>query len=113
MPNPWSWSVAFCLPLADPAEAWDYAHVCTVDRMAQQGFGVAIGDALHVTGVVMMRTLILGLLAVLMAPSLAAGQGCTEGPVSVQVLGSGGPRINPFRSSASYLLWIDNQSKIL
>src|SRR5262245_2458435 len=61
----------------------------------------------------MSRALIIGLLALLMARSHAAAQGCTEGPVAVQVLGSGGPRINPFRSSASYLLWIDNQSKIL
>jgi ribonuclease BN (tRNA processing enzyme) len=43
----------------------------------------------------------------------AWAQSCTANPVAVQVLGSGGPRFNPFRSSSSYLLWIDGQARIL
>ncbi|MDQ3215028.1 MAG: MBL fold metallo-hydrolase [Pseudomonadota bacterium] len=34
-------------------------------------------------------------------------------PVAVQILGSGGPRINRDRASSSYLLWIDAQAKLL
>jgi ribonuclease BN (tRNA processing enzyme) len=33
--------------------------------------------------------------------------------VSVQVLGSGGARANPFRSSSSYLLWISGKPRVL
>lgn len=43
----------------------------------------------------------------------ASAQVCAGGPVEVQVLGSGGPTINPERASTSYLLWIDGQSKVL
>ena len=31
----------------------------------------------------------------------------------MQILGSGGPRLNPFRSSSSYLLWLNGQARIL
>jgi ribonuclease BN (tRNA processing enzyme) len=31
----------------------------------------------------------------------------------VQILGSGGPRLNPSRASSSYLLWLDGQARIL
>jgi ribonuclease BN (tRNA processing enzyme) len=34
-------------------------------------------------------------------------------PVAVQILGSGGPRINRDRASTSYLVWIDSQARIL
>src|SRR6185312_8209168 len=43
----------------------------------------------------------------------ASAQSCTGNPVAVQILGSGGPYINPSRSSSSYLLWIGDQAKIL
>ena len=33
--------------------------------------------------------------------------------MTVQILGSGGPRINPDRASTSYLLWIGSQAKVL
>jgi hypothetical protein len=45
--------------------------------------------------------------------SNASAQSCIGNPVAVQILGSGGPRINGERASASYLLWVDNQAKIL
>jgi ribonuclease BN (tRNA processing enzyme) len=40
-------------------------------------------------------------------------QSCAGNPVAVQILGSGGPRINPDRASASYLLWVGADAKIL
>jgi len=52
-------------------------------------------------------------LALLSIPSLAFAQGCVGTPAAIQILGSGGPAINPFRSSTSYLLWVDSQAKIL
>src|SRR5438270_12233497 len=56
---------------------------------------------------------LLGFLSVLLNVSSAAAQGCTENPVAVQVLGSGGPRLNPDRASSSYLLWINGRARIL
>jgi ribonuclease BN (tRNA processing enzyme) len=56
---------------------------------------------------------LLGLAAISLNDSGAAAQGCSANPVAVQILGSGGPRINPFRVSSSYLLWIDGQARIL
>jgi ribonuclease BN (tRNA processing enzyme) len=46
------------------------------------------------------------------APAGALAQSCA-GPATVQILGSGGPALNPERASASYLLWIDGQAKML
>lgn len=46
-------------------------------------------------------------------PSGASAQSCAAGPVTVQILGSGGPAINPERASTSYLLWVDGQAKML
>jgi ribonuclease BN (tRNA processing enzyme) len=43
----------------------------------------------------------------------AFGQSCGTTPVAVQILGSGGPRINPTRASSSYLLWLDGHARIL
>jgi ribonuclease BN (tRNA processing enzyme) len=56
---------------------------------------------------------IVGLLALPSVPSSASAQKCTGNPVAVQILGSGGPRINPDRASSSYLLWIGDQAKVL
>jgi ribonuclease BN (tRNA processing enzyme) len=61
----------------------------------------------------MRRSLIIGFLAVILFPANAATQNCEPNSVAVQILGSGGPRINPFRSSTSYLLWVGNQARIL
>jgi len=52
-------------------------------------------------------------LAVLVLPSSAWAQRCGAGPATVQILGSGGPFINPERASASYLLWVDGQARML
>ena len=46
-------------------------------------------------------------------PSGASAQSCAAGPLTVQILGSGGPFINPERASASYLLWVGGQAKLL
>lgn len=64
----------------------------------------------------MNRLAIISLLAFLAIPlngSSVSAQSCSANPVAVQVLGSGGPRINPFRSSTSYLLWVGGQAKVL
>ena len=47
-----------------------------------------------------------------MTPS-AAAQSCQDSPLAVQILGSGGNRVNRDRASASYLVWIAGQGKIL
>jgi ribonuclease BN (tRNA processing enzyme) len=60
-------------------------------------------------GYVFLLTL---LLVPLISPS-AHAQSCTKSAVTVQILGSGGPYINPSRSSSSYLLWIGDEAKIL
>ena len=49
------------------------------------------------------RPAIVGGMLVLSASSAVLAQSCT-GPAAVQVLGPGGPAINPERASASYLL---------
>lgn len=64
----------------------------------------------------MIRLVILcliGLLSISLNGSRASAQSCSANPVVVQVLGSGGPRINPLRASSSYLLWIDGRARIL
>jgi ribonuclease BN (tRNA processing enzyme) len=60
-----------------------------------------------------MKRLLLCLLALLSIPSNASAQSCVANPVAMQVLGSGGPRINRDRASSSYLLWIGAQARIL
>jgi hypothetical protein len=46
------------------------------------------------------------MLVLLLIPSNASAQSCVGNPVAVQILGSGGPRVNPDRASSSYVLWI-------
>jgi ribonuclease BN (tRNA processing enzyme) len=46
-------------------------------------------------------------------PSGASAQTCAAGPVTLQILGSGGPAINSDRASTSYLLWIDGKARML
>jgi ribonuclease BN (tRNA processing enzyme) len=58
------------------------------------------------------RPFILGGMLVLGASS-APAQTCSPGPVTVQILGSGGPALNPERASASYLLWVGGQARML
>jgi hypothetical protein len=60
----------------------------------------------------MIRSVTVLALAVLAAaPALA--QSCVGSPVAVQVLGSNGPALNRDRASASYLLWVGPQAKVL
>ena len=61
----------------------------------------------------MIRSAIFGLVALLSVPPSGLAQSCGRDGVSVQILGSGGPRINPDRASSSYLFWIGGQAKIL
>ena len=58
------------------------------------------------------RALVSGAM-ILAAPPLAVAQSCAAGAATVQILGSGGPAINPERASASYLLWINGQARLL
>src|SRR5215471_2240092 len=61
----------------------------------------------------MLRRIMAWLLALLAMSGNALAQSCTGNPVAVQVLGSGGPAVNKDRASASYLLWVNAQAKIL
>ena len=61
----------------------------------------------------MKRSITAGLLTALLAVSNAAAQTCTGNPVAVQILGSGGPAFNAERASASYLLWVGQQARVL
>ena len=58
---------------------------------------------------------IAGLLAILFVPAtaLAQARNCAPEPVAVQILGSGGPVVNPDRASSAYLLWVNNQARVL
>src|SRR5262245_49046593 len=56
---------------------------------------------------------LIGSLVALTNPTLGLAQTCAPGPATVQILGSGGPAINPMRASASYLLWAGGQAKML
>ena len=61
----------------------------------------------------MRRSIVIGLLAATLIPGCASAQNCEPDSVAVQILGSGGPRINPFRSSSSYLLWVGDRARVL
>src|SRR5947207_14017447 len=61
----------------------------------------------------MLRPAAISLLALLSIVSNASAQSCAGNPVAVQILGSGGPAINPERASAGYLLWVGAQAKLL
>ena len=60
----------------------------------------------------MIRAIIAGAILLLVQAS-ASAQSCGASPVAVQILGSGGPRLNPSRASSSYLLWLDGHARIL
>src|SRR5688572_2836221 len=64
-------------------------------------------------GALMIQFVIVSLLTLLSIPSSALAQNCAANAVAVQILGSGGPRVNRDRASSSYLLWIDAQARIL
>jgi ribonuclease BN (tRNA processing enzyme) len=61
----------------------------------------------------MIRSLVICLLVVISTSAKASAQPCFGNPIAVQILGSGGPRINRDRASSSYLLWVGAQARIL
>jgi ribonuclease BN (tRNA processing enzyme) len=61
----------------------------------------------------MRRSIAICLLAAILIPAGVSAQNCEPGSVAVQILGSGGPRINPSRSSTSYLLWVGDEARLL
>ena len=61
----------------------------------------------------MIRYVTVLVVVLLCVPSDVRAQICAASPVTVQILGSGGPRINGERASASYLLWMDGQARML
>ena len=61
----------------------------------------------------MLRMIVVGLFALALAPTDASAQNCQPGSVAIQILGSGGPRLDRLRSSTSYLLWVGDQAKVL
>jgi ribonuclease BN (tRNA processing enzyme) len=71
------------------------------------GVAILVGDWL------MLRCVLLFTVTLLSLPVGASAQSCAGSPVAVQILGSGGPNLNAERASASYLLWVGNQAKVL
>ena len=61
----------------------------------------------------MIRVLSTVLVLIIPIPSQVSAEACVGNPVAVQVLGSGGPRTNAERASASYLLWVGSQARVL
>lgn len=61
----------------------------------------------------MRISIVIGLLAVILIPGGVSAQNCEAGSVAVQILGSGGPRLDRFRSSTSYLLWVGDKARVL
>jgi len=61
----------------------------------------------------MRRLIAIGLLAFILIPAGVSAQNCEPDSVAVQILGSGGPQINPRRSSTSYLLWVGDKARVL
>lgn len=61
----------------------------------------------------MRRSIAIGLVAATMIPAGASAQNCEPDSVSVQILGSGGPRLDPFRTSTGYLLWVGDKARML
>src|SRR5437667_10304170 len=61
----------------------------------------------------MVRRNVISLFIFFSIASNASAQTCAGNPVAVQILGSGGPAINPERASAGYLLWVGAQAKVL
>jgi Metal-dependent hydrolases of the beta-lactamase superfamily III len=61
----------------------------------------------------MLPPIVIGLLALVLIPATASAQNCEADSVAVQILGSGGPRIDRFRSSTSYLLWVGDKARVL
>lgn len=60
-----------------------------------------------------LRLMVACLIVLLVVPINASAQACSGDAVAVQILGSGGPRINSVRADASYLLWVDGRARLL
>jgi len=61
----------------------------------------------------MIRLVAICVLALFSIVPGVSAQTCQASPVAVQILGSGGPRVNADRASASYLLWLGGRARIL
>jgi len=61
----------------------------------------------------MRRSIAIGLLAAVLIPAGVSAQNCEPDSVAVQILGSGGPRLDPFRTSTGYLLWVGDKARVL
>lgn len=61
----------------------------------------------------MIRGVMMCGLVPLLFASGASAQTCQASPVAIQILGSGGPRVSADRASASYLVWLGGQARIL
>src|SRR5438093_12294355 len=61
----------------------------------------------------MFRCTVVSLLVFFSIVSNASAQTCVGNPVAVQILGSGGPAINPERASAGYLLWVGAEARLM
>jgi ribonuclease BN (tRNA processing enzyme) len=57
--------------------------------------------------------IVLGGAMILATRSVTLAQSCAADSPAVQILGSGGPALNPERASASYLLWVGGQARML
>ena len=62
---------------------------------------------------VMIRCVVISVVLLFSIAPSAGAQSCPATGVSLQILGSGGPRFTRDRASASYLVWIGGQSRIL
>jgi ribonuclease BN (tRNA processing enzyme) len=63
----------------------------------------------------MRRTAVIAILMLLITAADSSAEPCQANGVILQILGSNGPRIetNGASASASYLIWIDGQSRLL
>lgn len=61
----------------------------------------------------MIRLAVICVVAMLSIVPTASAQSCQASSMAVQILGSGGPRMNRERASASYLVWIGGRAAIL
>ena len=60
-----------------------------------------------------LQSVLSAVIVLLWIPSSGQAQSCKGNPVAVQILGSGGPRTNGDRASASYVLRIGTQARML
>lgn len=56
---------------------------------------------------------LLGLSGLLVTPACAHDRPCSEAPLAVEVLGSGGPILDDDRASAAYLIWREGRARVL